>query len=356
MVGVKQRGVRIPRNNKRRSKSREKKINTENEENVLPWKRRLELVMQNVLSLRRDGIAVRLFDNVANHLRETIKDLKEIDTSDNAQWDDMVETLSDSMDYFVDKADTLSFLTVNVSPFYLFDAIAAGLIFKEDDAARLRNADERDAWVGSLLSKVGQNLERLNAKRGYFDGTIGKGSGVVFVEMARILQGGGGANVVVSRNSYNWRTALERVLAEVNRMSPPDDPLINFIYQNVKERLNRTIGVLKSMSENDLADDEKWKLIYANLKKRMIAFESLTRAPTISRMFLALSSGLRVIGSEDEWISIPDSERENKMERVLKNLGEHLRKLDTKYYESFLSPGSGMIMEGITDILYNIGK
>lgn len=339
----------------RRSKSRERR---EESSGVLPWKQRLLLVHQLLKGINRDNIAVRLYNNVANHLHETITELGKLDTDSNAKWDELVDHFVDSRDFYVDKADTLSLFTADISPFHLFDAIANGLSFDEGKAKQLENPDDREAWLGYVLSNVGKRIENLDSSKhgyfDYFDRAISRGSGVLFLKIAKTLQGIHGRSVVID-DTYDWRTALERVLDKVHQIKKPDNMFVGAIYEEVKIKLSKTIKKLQSIPKGDLNKEGNWNLVYKGLHERMILFESLSAMPIVKDLFHALHSGLQVIGSSDEWNSM-EGDREHVMEVVLKSMGSKLKGLNKTYYDKFLPAGGGEIMAEIADILTGVGK
>ncbi len=340
---------------RRRSKSREQRGEFGG---ALPWKQRLLLVHQLLKGINRDNIAVRLLNNVAKHLHETVTEMSKLDANSNANWSELVDHFVESRDFYVDKADTLSFFTADISPFYLFDAIATGLTFEEGKAYQLDNPGEREAWLGYVLSNVGKGIENLSSnRRGYFDQVIGKGSGELFMKIAKTLQGmhGHSSNSIVIDEAYDWRTALTLVLKKVDNIKKPGDMFIGAIYEQVKARLTKTIKNLQSISKDDLNYEEKWDLVYEKLHERMISFESLSIVPVVNDLFRALNSGLQVIGSRREWNNI-NGDREHVMEVVLKSMGSKLKTLNKTYYDKFLPAGGGEIMAEIADILTGVGR
>ena len=343
---------------------------------LLPWDERLKSVQKTLESINRDGIAVRLVDNVSKHLHATIVEMNKLkalpdDDDENSmmmKWYELVDLFLDSRDFYADKADTLSIFTGDSSPFHLFDAIARGLEFNEEEAKKLQNPDARGEFLSRILSNVGKRIESLNAKHyGYFDRVISKGSGVLFSKIAILLQGipeysssgtAAGAVVVGSfDDSYDWRTALSRVLGKVNRMKRPDDLFVGAIYDQTKNHLNTTIENLRKISEDDLKrDGDLWGRVYDKLRERMISFEFPSRLPHVGKLFDAIRSGLKVIGTRSDWVGLSKSKREHMMEVVLKSIGSQLKKLGREYYDGFLPNGGGKIMGDIADILSGVGE
>lgn len=348
--------ARGEKTNRRRSRSRERRDGSGG--GALSWKQKLIFVQQTLKSINKDGVAVRLIDNVSSHLHETVAEMIKLDTSDSMKWEELVDLFVDSRDFYVDKADTLSFFTGDMSPFHLFDAIASGLEFDEEKTKQLGASDDREAWLASILSNVGKRIEDLNAKRGYFDRVISKGSGVLFVKIAGILQGMhgyGGDAVVAINSSYDWRTALEKVLDKVNNMQRPENMFVGAIYEKIKVQLNTTIKKLEKISKADLEKGGMWEFVYERLHERMVSFEMLSGFPYVGDLFDALHAGLKIIGTRSEWVKV-GGDREHAMEVVFKSIGSKLKNLDSKYYDQFLPRGGGKIMDEIAEILSNVGK
>jgi hypothetical protein len=329
--------------------------------NELPWKDRLRMVHALLKRFNRNSVAVRLFDNVASNLHETLEDLEKLETGDNGDWEEIVDIFGDSEEYYMDKAETLSILTGAMSPFHLFDAVADGLRFNGDEVKRLKGSDARERWLQGILGGIGQRIENLLIKPdpAYFDTAIGRGSGKLFVEIAGALQGVSGGGGMVSRGSrrrvgaYDWRDVLQDVLQKVREIQRPEDMMIGYVYDQVLSKLEGTITRLRKIPDDSLEDEKTWDRVYTELEERLVSFKTLDSIPKIKRLFRALSSGLSIIGKRERWGRLKDP-KPVVMEKVLKSIGRKLKDLDPGYYDEFLPEGSGMIMGQVADIL--IGK
>jgi hypothetical protein len=335
---------------RRRSRSRGRPEST----GVQSWKMRLSLVHNLVKQMNLDGIAPRLYQNVASHLHDTITKLDRLDTTDRAQWGELVDLLVVSRDFYADKADTLSFLTIEQSPYHLFEAIATGMEFEDSEARELNNSADRELWLGRLLGNIGKEIGLLVKHPKYFDQVISKGSGSLFMKIAHVLQGANEhGKVSIDGGVYDWRTALVKVMDKIKQIKRPEN-VVGFIYDQVLAKLD--IAIKKITLEQDLHNKDYWDMVYDTLREKMISFDTLSFFPSVERLFKALESGLRIIGKKVEWRQINSSEREAVMEKVLKNLGSKLKELPGDYYDGFLPHGGADRMAEVAEILTNVGN
>jgi hypothetical protein len=222
---------------------------------VLPWKTRLVLVHGLLKKVKRDGIAVRLLNNVTIRLGETVEKLEGLNTAQN--WDDVLDVFSNAKEYFIDKADTLSFFIADISPFHLFNDIATGLKYDEDSARRLNDPCARDQLIEEILCNVGQKIANLSSgtKKGYTDKAISRGFVQLLAEISRILQGLGESYY---HDQYDWRQVLSRVIQKLHTIQMPVDPVFKYTYNRVLERLDGVLNRLKDIPDADLYNKATW--------------------------------------------------------------------------------------------------
>jgi hemoglobin-like flavoprotein len=350
---------RAPRRRSRsRSEDRKSKRDVRFAGGTLKWNKRLELVGKLVMKINKTGVAPRLYANIVRHLSESITKLLKVKTENDDAWEEVVEDLLDCRDFYVDKADTLSIVNIPQSPYHLFDAIAFGMNINADEAKELDSSDKREKWLEQLLSNIGKKIEVLARKPGYFDRAISKGSGVVFMHIARALQGGSVDGVSmdgVAVGGGDWRKALKEVLGKVRALDAlVEDRLVKFVYDQVLSRLSATIKQMTSMPADSLNDSQVWEKIYGKLKDKKDFFLMFSSMPPVGPMFTAIGTGLEDgIGSPDDWNRHPADGRDLVMCKLLNQIGDNLGKLKPAAY-GFLPEDGVSIMKDIAGILKNV--
>jgi hypothetical protein len=344
-----------------RSKSRERQLKPDVgfAGGTLPWKERLGLVGKLVMKINKTGVAPRLYANLVRHLSGSIANLKDVNIGDDDAWEKVVDELLDCKEFYIDKADTLSVYDVSQSPYHLFDAIASGMEISVMEAKGLDSSDKRGKWLEQLLGNIGNSIGILARKPGYFDAAISKGSGEVFMQIARVLQGvkvsgvsieGGGT---VGRG--DWRGALVSVLAKVRDLDGMvENPIVKLIYDQVVERLDATVTKMTSNSVNAIKDPTKWAGIYVMLDGKKKFFLLYSSGSPVGPMFKAIGTALKKsIGTAQDWNLIRVSERDRVMCSILRGIGGNLASLRREDY-NFLPEGGAKIIGEIADILQNV--
>ena len=318
------------------------------------WKGKLKLIRGLFARLNRSGTAERLVDRVLGHLEKTINDLLKLEVEVDVDWDEIIEILEESQDFFQSAADFQSIFTVSVSPYHFFAAVAEGMVIKDKEyVLRKQSALDKNGWMNSYLIKIARSLKSKTLE--YYEKAISPGSGELMYGIAKVListEGGDGEE----QEKYNWRKVLENTLAQLKQLQRPEKDWIGVIYDRVIANLNETITKMNSIQPNDLMDDDRWSKLYLNLHRRRIFFETLAMVPVIGDLFKALDSGFEIVTTPDAWASIDKNHREATISALLQRVGGELAKVPSSYYDTFLPKGGGDVMQKIASILQGSSK
>jgi hypothetical protein len=271
----------------------------------------------------------------------------------DADWDEIIEILEETQDFFQTGADFQSFFTIPASPYHFFAAVAEGMVIEDKNSVLGTPVGGRSGWINSYLIKIARSLKRNTLE--YYEKAISPGSGELMYEIAKVLISSDSGDRE-EKERYNWRKALENTLAQIKQLERPEKDWIGVIYDRVIENLNQTITRMNSLQPNDLLDDDLWSRLYQNLHRRKIFFETLALIPVIGDLFKALDSGFEVVSTPDGWSSIEKDKREATIVALLQRVGGELAKLESAYFEKFLPKGGGAVMQKIASILQGSDK
>ena len=315
---------------------------------VVPaWNKRLRLVWELIKSMKRSGVAERLFDSVMACIKNAIAGLMSLEVQTG--WEGMILFFVELRDSFKAVADHISFFDAKYSPFHAFDAIATGMEFNEKNAMEVNQAN-RDEWIDRYLSKIGDHILKLNNQ--YYNKAFSSGSGVLMKKIAYVLKG---VDEKANNAKHDLRTALRLVFAKIKTIDPPRDPMAASVFNAVLLNLNNTMERLRTLTPDDLQNDTKWMNLYVRVSGKREVFADLSNFPFIDRLATALHDGLDDIGTLESWGKLGLDQRKTKLEAILKSIGVNMKRLEPEYFESLLSRGSGVIMREIATILADVG-
>jgi hypothetical protein len=138
--------------------------------------------------------------------------------------------------------------------------------------------------------------------------------------------------------SEDWRDRLAEVMGAVEGLRPISG---EWIFGNVKSAMRHAID---KMQKYDLNDDTVWDDVFTQLKYVLGIYSLARYSPGgAGDVFKALHDGLDTELKKGKWRNIKTRRnRDNKIDSIMKELGDRLNGLDGSVFEAIVENAGGM--------------